>query len=124
VRLPGPPGAGPLLLLPGGRTLLAGTADGSVAALPWPGTFPAGPDLMAGTGRVREQRLHGAPLTHMLLCPGTNAIVTARWVQREGRAECKGLACNRLGQVSAGGAQQQPMLIMACRLAWQVTHCL
>ncbi len=87
VRLPGPPGAGPLLLLPGGRTLLAGTAGGSVVALPWPGTFPAGRDFMAGTGRVREQRLHGAPLTHMLLCPGTNVIATARWVVRPPRGQ-------------------------------------
>jgi hypothetical protein len=83
VRLPGSqPGGGPLLLLPGGRTLLAGTAAGSVVALPWPGAFPAAPDYAAGSGRLREQRLHGTALTHMLLCPGTNVVATARWVRR------------------------------------------
>ncbi len=83
VRLAGQSRAGPLLLLPSGKTLLLGTSGGSVVALPWASGFPsaaaAGLTQAPGTARQKEQRLHCAALTHMRLCPLTNMVLTARW---------------------------------------------
>lgn len=101
VRLAGQSRAGPLLLLPSGKTLLVGTSSGSVVALPWASGFPATAEQAAAAGlaqqpstaRQKEQRLHCAALTHMRLCPLTNMVLTARWATAPAGAAVRAHLC-------------------------------